>query len=67
MGMQHECKKGTVIQVGEVRIEVLRGSPRLAVIAPPKVAVIVLTAPPSADRRGASKPSLDTPSEIAVR
>lgn len=33
MGMQHECKKGTVIEVNGVRIEVLRGSPRLEITA----------------------------------
>jgi hypothetical protein len=26
MGLQHECQKGTVIEVNGVRIEVLRGS-----------------------------------------
>jgi GNAT superfamily N-acetyltransferase len=34
MGMQTEAKKGTVIRIGDVRIEVLRGSPRLEITAP---------------------------------
>ncbi|WP_425613606.1 hypothetical protein NA78x_003441 [Anatilimnocola sp. NA78] len=41
MGMQHECKKGTVIVVNGVRIEVLRGSPRLEISAPPEVPIYI--------------------------
>ena len=39
MPLQTEAKKGTVIEVGGVRIEVLRGSPRLEICAPPGVLI----------------------------
>ena len=34
MGLKHEAKKGTVIDVNGVKITVLRGSPRLEITAP---------------------------------
>jgi hypothetical protein len=39
MGLKHEAKKGTVIEVNGVTIKVLRGSPRLEITAPPEVAI----------------------------
>ena len=34
MGLKHEAKKGTVIEVNGVTIKVLRGSPHLEITAP---------------------------------
>ncbi len=39
MGLKHEAKKGTVIEVNGVTITVLRGSPRLEITAPRDVAI----------------------------
>lgn len=36
MGLKHEAKKGTVIEVNGVKITVLRGSPTLEITAPPQ-------------------------------
>ncbi|QDU28898.1 Acetyltransferase (GNAT) family protein [Anatilimnocola aggregata] len=43
MGLQTEAKKGTVIEVNGVRIEVLRGSPRLEITAPPDAKITQLS------------------------
>lgn len=45
MGMQTEVKKGTIIEVNGVRIEVLRGSPRLEITAPNGVRITTLPRP----------------------
>ena len=39
MGLKHEAKKGTVIEVNGVKIVVLRGSPLLEVTAPPGISI----------------------------
>jgi hypothetical protein len=39
MGLKHEAKKGTVIEVNGVKITVLRGSPQLEITAPPEIPI----------------------------
>jgi hypothetical protein len=51
MGMQTEAKKGTVIEVGGVRIEVLRGSPQLEISAPAGTKISILVPSPITVRK----------------
>lgn len=41
MGLKHEAKRGTTIEVNGVKVTVLRGSPQLDITAPREAAITI--------------------------